>query len=244
MKQIINRFSYANLRNEVHVQLHENFIALVAKHKVEELGIKAIYDPYVRLFDDEKSALDRIIKSDLTDEILALDAKRDQLFRGFVDAVKSGLNHYDATKVAGAERINFILARYGNIAARPLDQETAAINDLIRELQESPTSEQALALGVGEWVKYLFEANEEFEELMRLRYSETAKRPTINMRQTRGSVDKLFRAMLDLLEALIMVNGNEDFKTFIAELNAVMQRYENILASQKGRNAKEETNKE
>jgi hypothetical protein len=123
MTQLINRFRYANLRNEAHVQLHENFITLVATHMVEELGIKAIYDQYVRLFDDEKSALDRIVKSGLTGDILAFDAKRDQLFRGFVDAVKSGLNHFDTAKSSAAEKINFILARYGNIATRPLDQK-------------------------------------------------------------------------------------------------------------------------
>jgi hypothetical protein len=107
-------------------------------------------------------------------------------------------------------------------------------------LEEPQNTDYITDLGLREWVKFLFQANEDFDILMMQRYGETAKRPTINMRQTRDSVDKLFRAMLDLLEALAMVNGAEKYTTFIAELNAITQRYENILAMQKGRNAKEE----
>ncbi len=238
MKRRINRFSYENLRNEAHVQLHENFIALVTRHNAETLGIQSLYAQYVPLLEQEKLALDLILKSGLTDEILAQDRQRDQLFRGFADAVKSGLNHYDPAVQQAAEKIHFILTRYGNLAARPLDQETAAIDDLHRELTDAQNAAHLATLGLGDWLTRLVEANRAFDQLMMSRYTEAAARPTVNMRTSRGAVDTLFRAMLDLLEAQAMVNGEEKYAPFVAELNAVTQRYENILAQEKGARAK------
>jgi hypothetical protein len=55
------------------------------------------------------------------------------------------------------------------------------------------------------------------------------------MRNIRGEVDKVFRDILDLLEALVRVNGADTNKAFIDELNAVMERYRDILAQEAGR---------
>ena len=241
MKTLINRFRYENLRNEAHVQLHESFIALVTRHNAEVLGIQSLYAQYVPLLEQEKLALDLILKSGLTDEILAQDRQRDQLFRGFVDAVKSGLNHYDPAQQEAAEKIQFILTRYGNLAARPLDQETAAIDDLHRELADAQNATHIATLGLGDWLTRLVEANRAFDQLMMSRYTEAAARPTVNMRTSRGAVDTLFRAMLDLLEAQAMVNGEAKYTPFVAELNAITQRYENILAANRGRAAAKPT---
>ena len=109
MADSIKRFQYERLRNEAHVQLHENFISLVKNHNAEEIGISAMFEQYIPLFETEKSALDVIAKSGLTDEIMMLDRKRDDLVRGFTYAVKSALNHYDEEKKNAAEKINLIL---------------------------------------------------------------------------------------------------------------------------------------
>ena len=70
------------------------------------------------------------------------------------------------------------------------------------------------------------------------RSSEASVRPAINMRAARREVDKIFRAILDLLEALATITTGAN-AGFILELNALTQRYENIMAQEKGiRNAK------
>ncbi len=240
MTELINRFSYANLRNEAHVQLHENFISLAGSHNLEELGIKSLYDRYMPLFEQEKATLDVISKSGFTDDILALDQERDHLYRGFFDAVKSSLNHYDEAKQKAAEKINFILTRYGNIASRPLDQETAAIDDLNRELRETRNFEFLSALGLEGWLEHLVAANSSFDKMMMARYKETAEKPTVNMRSARSAVDKVFRAILDVVEAFAIGNGTGKYSAFIAELNAIMERYANILSQSKGARAKKE----
>jgi hypothetical protein len=54
------------------------------------------------------------------------------------------------------------------------------------------------------------------------------------MKTARIAVDKAFRELLAQLEAVARVNGADAYKEYSGELNAVMERYRNILAQEKG----------
>jgi len=238
MSKIIIRFRYENLRNESHVEFHENFERLVNSYTAAALGIAALYDVYTPLFVEERSVLDLIRRSELTDELDAKDGVRDHVFRGLADAVKSSLNHFNGVKRTAAEKLEVVFEHYGNIARKTYDDETAAIDDLYRELHTAPHADEIAALALGEWVEQLYEENRKFADLMAARYSEAAQRPTLRMKNVRTEVDQVFRSILDLLEALVQVNGADTNASFIKELNVVMERYKNILAQEAGRRAK------
>jgi hypothetical protein len=241
MKQII-RLDYKSLRNEAHVELHETADTIIVRNNPQTLGIAALYDEYKPLLDAEVSLLDVIRKSGYTDEIKEADHRRDMLFRGFADAVKSALNHFDSAKREAARRIEIVLNNYGNIAAKTLDQETAAIDDLQRELGggEYPALVDSLALA--DWLVQLDAENQTFKTLMMARYGETSLRPTTRMKAARKNTDAAFRNIIDRIEALATVNGVAQYEPFIRELNAVIERYKNILAAEAGRRKKESKN--
>jgi hypothetical protein len=233
---IIMRFRYENLRNEAHVKFHSNFVTLVTKYGAETLGISQPYAVYKPLFDDEVAALDQILKSELTVEIVEQDHLRDELYRGFAGNVKSFLHHFDPLKREAARKLEIIVEHYGNVADKSLDEESAAINDMHRELMKPENAALVTALGgLDEWLVTLVQASHKMESLMMERYEEVSKRPNIHMRSIRTEVDKVFRGILDLLEALVRVNGADTNKAFIDELNAVMERYRDILAQEAGR---------
>jgi hypothetical protein len=163
------------------------------------------------------------------------DHVRDGLFRGFADNVKSNLHHFDPAKREAAKKVEIVLEHYGNIAHKSLDEETAAIEDLYRELLKPDNYPQVIALGLGPWMEELVQASRRLEQLMMERYDEAAQRPNVHMQNIRKEIDKVFRSILDLLEALIRVNGAGTNKAFIAELNVVMERYKDILAQEAGR---------
>jgi hypothetical protein len=102
--------------------------------------------------------------------------KRDSLYHGLSDNVKSQLHHFDPIKREAARKVEIILEHY----------------------------------------------------------DEAAKRPGVHMQSIRKEVDKVFRSILDLFEALVQVNGADTNKAFIAELNVVMERYKDILAQEAG----------
>jgi phosphate uptake regulator len=235
MVAIIIRFSYENLRNEAHVEFHTTVNALFLKFDPGTLGLGTLYVVYQPLLAQEIAALDIIRRSGFTPEIAEEDHNRDSLYRGFADSVKSSLHHYDPVKQAAAKKVEVILDHYGNIAAKSLDEETAAIEDLYRELLRQENSPSLIALGLGEWLDKLVQANRRMEKLMMERYDEAAKRPNVHMQSIRKEVDKVFRSILDLLEALVRVKGTGTNREFISELNVVMERYRDILAQEAGR---------
>jgi hypothetical protein len=233
-KYIIIRFNYESLRNETHVVYHETFNGLVQKYDPDRLGIRPVYDAYLPLYTVEVSVLDIIRKSGYTEEIDAQDRLRGTLIHGFTGAVKSMRKHFDVEVQQAAQKIESILKHYGNIAFKPFDQETAAIDDLIKELNDKYEAEIRLLM-LGDWLRQLDIENQKFKALMSERYVETAQRPSTNMKMARTDTDKAFRAILNMLDALIMVNGASQYEAFVNELNAVSERYKTQLAQSAGR---------
>ena len=235
IKAIIVRFAYEHLRNETHVSYHEDFNAIVGKYDPETLGIAVPYAVYTPLFTDEKAALDQILKSQYTAQIDEFDRQRDSLIRGFTDTVTAALHHFDPDKRQAAQKLHDILDHYGNIAHKSLNDETAAIEDLHTELMKQDNYMAVAALGLGDWLGQLVQINRNLAALMLTRIDETAKRPDLHMRSIRKEVDRAFRSILDLLEALVRVNGEDTDKAFIAELNALSEKYKDNLAQEAGR---------
>ncbi|MDR1866134.1 MAG: DUF6261 family protein [Bacteroidales bacterium] len=237
--KVIIRINYTHLRNEAHVEFHETADAMIVRHNPAALGIDVQYGQYKPLLDAEVSLLDVIRKSGYTVEIKEADHRRDMLFRGFADAVKSALNHFDPAKREAARRIEIVLDNYGNIAAKALDQETAAIDDLLRELGGGEYPALVGHLALADWLVQLDAENRNFKTLMMARYGETSQRPATRMKAARKDTDVAFRNIIDRIEALATVNGIAACEPFIRELNAVIERYKNILAAEAGRRKKE-----
>jgi uncharacterized protein YicC (UPF0701 family) len=236
MREFI-RFNYKNLRNEAHVEYHENADEVIVRNNPAALGILPAYNAYKALLDDEVSVLDVIRKSEYTDEIAEADHSRDEIYRGFAEAVKSALHHFDQHKKDAAKRLETVIKNYGNIAKKTLDQESAAIDDMLREINDHHEADVEM-LAVADWLEQLELANENFKSLMSARYVETSQRPTTKMKNVRVEVDKAFATVLNVIDAFVALNGEENYAQLIDELNAVSERYKNLLAQAAGRKHK------
>jgi hypothetical protein len=235
---IIIKIDYVRLRNEVHVELHDTVNRLFDIYTPVSLGIVPQYNVYKPLYDIEVSALDVVLKSGYTGEIDEQDHRRGHIFRGFSDAVKSAMNHFDIAKLDAANKIANLLEHYGNVSIKTIDQETAAIDDMLREFETGIYPELIQILALEDWLTQLKIENNKLKELMMARYDESAQRPDIHMRTARINVDKAFKALIAQLEALTLVNGKETYDPFMRELNAIIERYKNILAQEKGERKK------
>ncbi|MDR2683702.1 MAG: DUF6261 family protein [Dysgonamonadaceae bacterium] len=242
MENLIIHLHLAHLRNEAHVELNETIDRLIGKYTPEALGIILSYREYQSLYADEVSALDVVRKSDYTGEIYEQDYRRDEIFRGFSAAVESSLHHFDPAKREAATHLETVVNHYGNIAARSYDQESAAIDDLIRELATGAYPTYLSALALNDWVTQLDAENQRFKTLMMERYAEVSQRPLTRMKAARLATDKALRNLFTQIEAQVLANGVAACGEFIKEANTVLERYKNILAQLKGRRKKETDN--
>lgn len=227
------------LRNEEHFQFQTEFNDLVIRFTPETLGIDAAYAVYLPLYNNENTALDVIRKSDLTVEIADADHKRDTTYRGFCDTVKGAQNHFAAKKRDSANRIQIAIDYYGNINSKSYDEQTAAINSLVEDLNADYSADVA-TLGVADWINELQANNDSFEALMDKRYSGNAGITQLKMKDVRVEVDEAYRAITERIAALAIVNGAETYTPFVDELNVRIEKYNNTLAQRKGRKAKPE----
>jgi hypothetical protein len=241
--EMIIRLEYPRLKNETYVELHDIIGRVFVLFPPEQLGVVPQYTIYRTCYGKVVESLDVIIKSGYTELIGEQDRHvRDRVYRGFDDAVKSALNHFDPDKHEAARRIKIVLDKYGNIAAKAIDQETAAIDDLVRELQSGDYPALLTTLALNDWIEKLQTENQRFKDLMMARYDETAKRPDAHMRPARLATDKAFRELMRQLEALALVNGKEAYEAFFRELNAVLNRFKLLIAQQTGKGKKKEKN--
>ncbi|MDR0872710.1 MAG: DUF6261 family protein [Prevotellaceae bacterium] len=239
MEKTMIRFHYEHLRNETHAEYHAEFTATVERYGIINLPIGTLYSGYKAKYAVEISLLDQMQKSIYTDQITAQDEKRDNVFRAFHLFVQAYALHFEQSKREYGERLALVLKNYGNIAKKTLDAETAAIDDLLRELAKPPFSDCIANLKLEEWITQLGYENEQFKNLMANRYEESGNRPNENMRSARAETDTAFRALLNALDVFINIEQGNAYQVIADNVNPIAERYKNILAQEAGMRKKE-----
>jgi hypothetical protein len=237
MEHLFIRMNLRGLRNEAHVELNESADDVMERHDPEALGILPLYTPYKTSIDHEREALDIIVGSEYTAKITGKDLRRDITFRGLSDSVEAALNHFNASHVEAAGSIKRILKQYGNISKKPLDDETAAIDDLVREFDQPILKQAAVRIGLTPWVEKLAQENQEFKELVKDRFHESATKTSYRMRTARAETDRYFHAIIDRIEGDQLAGLPVD-EAFVKDLNVVLEHYKHILAQEIGERPK------
>lgn len=233
----ISSLKLKNLRNEEHFQFQTGFNDLVNQTTPSILGIVNEFAVYTPLFASEGVALDVIIKSAITDELAIADMKRDSTFSGLASAVKSATKHFSTEVKQAAARVQVAFDSYGNVAKKAYDEETAAINSLITGLNSTYAAD-VTTLGITGWITELTANNDAFDTLKKSRYTEEASKTQLRMKQVRTEVDAAYKAIVERINALIIVNGAGTYAAFVNELNQRIDNFNLVLAQREGRNAK------
>jgi hypothetical protein len=246
MKTSIIRIKMRSLKNETHVQFNESVNAVFVKHNPQLIGIEPLYALYRAALDNELLALDFIRKSEITEKIAEQDRARDGVYRGFVETVKGATHHFDRARVEAANILYGVFSHYGNIARKTFDDETAAINDLARELQQPEYAAAIALLDLQSWLDRLIDENSSFERLMLERYDESAQKTPLRMAAARVETDRYYHAVVSQIENLLLAGNAPNVDTCAREINAVVDRFKAILAQEtaKKKNSKIETLKQ
>jgi hypothetical protein len=163
MSHLIARINLQSLKNENHVEFNDDVDPVFVSHNPQTLGVQPLCNKYKGALNSEKTSLDFIAKSAFPQEISQQDHERDRVYRGTVNVVQAAEHHFDPAQRMAARRINIVVERYGNISRKTFDDESAAIDDLIRELRQPALAQDIALIGLEPW-------------LVRLEYDTGAKR--------------------------------------------------------------------
>jgi hypothetical protein len=225
----IGKIRLAGLRNDEHFQLHTEVKDLAGKFGTKALKVAAQFEAYLFAYSAEDEALKKVVKSAITADIQDADRRRDQLFRGMVDVNRALLNHFNPEVQGAAKRLKILFDTYGNLVQKPLNEETSALYNLLQDLNGKYAADTATAM-LTEWAAELGAANEAFSKLMQDRYEETALKTDLVLKHCRTNVDDAYRAIVERIDALVVVEGEDAYSGFIRHLNAVVDKYSTALS--------------
>lgn len=232
----ILKLYFKSLRNEEHIKFHNDVHGLITQYTPALLGIEAKMIAYVDAIGIVNKALNPVRASDVTEEVSDADFDRDGTHRGFVGTIRSAQKHFDPNVAKAAGRIYRVLEAAGDVGSKPYDQETAAIDKLIEELEGNYAVDVA-TVGVASWVQGLKAKNQAFDTLLNQRYAENKAKFYFEMQAARKQTDTAYRAIVKRIHALIEVNGEANYADFVTELNQRIESRMQVLAIRKGRNA-------
>jgi membrane-anchored protein YejM (alkaline phosphatase superfamily) len=235
----IESLPLSRLRGEEHFRYQTEFKALVDAKTPNALGIATDYPLYNTRYTDEGNTLNVLIKSKISEDILLLDQTRGNTFRGISDAIYAFEKHFKQANIDAAKRLIVVLERYGKVADKPFEQETASVASFVADMQVAPNAADITTLGLTDWVAKLKADNDAFIAQLKLRDAENAAKPQVAFRDARILVDQSYKTLVNRINALIIVNGDTAYKSFVLELNEIIHRFQNLLAQRQGRNEKD-----
>ena len=224
----IKKTNINNLRNGAHFQFHTEFKELVERIGADSIKIEAQFNDYLSLYKNVDDGLNKITKSAITRQIEEADKARDKIWSGLVEMNKAATKHFDSGIREAAERLKILFDTYGNLAIKPLNEETSSIYNILQEL-EGKYAADAKIVGIEQWVAELKTCNNKLSNLMQERFEESASKSNIVLKTARAELDKSYNKITERLNALVIVEGIAGYETFIKTWNVVVDDYAAIL---------------
>jgi hypothetical protein len=221
---LINSIRFSRLRAEAHYQFLLVFINLVDTfHAVRDL-VAILINEFREALSREEAAIDFERKSPVTKRLGEADRRIDKAVIGMKSIVNANLYSSNPAAVDAAQVLDDRFHSFGNIGQRPYEEESTAVQILVRELRQKYVQEVAV-LGLETWVNDLDAAEQLFTQLFVERNAELAYRPRESLREIRRETGNIYFKMIALVEADAIARGNVNSSDFILQLNGQIKYF-------------------
>ncbi|WP_162555634.1 DUF6261 family protein [Reichenbachiella versicolor] len=179
----------------------------------------------------------------LTKDLESEDTRRDSAFTGFSTVVSGYTYHYDESLKAHADNLSKQIGLYGSgIARQNYQEQTGTLTSLISDIKTKPEMSEAItALNLSSWITEIESANVAFSDLYIARNKSMVNESPESVKEKRNAMMSEYYTLRDMITALNTIKkGTEPFTTAIAELNGIINSYNQILDKRKKNNSETE----
>jgi len=226
------------LRNTEHFQFHTGVKKLIELLSASRLKIEAPFTIFQSLYIKECEMLDDLKKNNVSEELVDADNNRDITYSGMLDVIKSATKHFRSEVRQSGAHLQSLFENYGSMTISTYDDQTAATNRLVEELVGKYAGDVA-SIGLSEWVSQLKIKNLTFDSLKKSRYSDGTSLIQLAMKHVRSELDSAYLAIMNRINALIELEGEDNYKQFVLEMNAQIDLYTELLVIRTGRSKKQ-----
>ncbi len=184
--------------------------------------------------EDENLFLTR--KSLFTDQLTAGDIERGRIYMGYKEVVRGYLKLPSEQFSEPARILNQHIKDYDIDPRMQLDRETSLFLNFLDDLEERYAPEVA-ALSLGPFVEGMKAANERVRTATMQRTEERMARKLGVVRKSRRAADDAFRALVGMVNALAVVEGEAPYADFIDFVNVLIVHYRREVMGRPGNNA-------
>jgi len=225
------------LRNKEHFQFHSGVKKSIQLLTASTLNIEGPFTIFLHLYNKENETLEELQKNNIPEDLVDADNNRDITLCGMLAVIKSATNHFRVEVRQSGSHLQSLFENYGSNTISTYDDQTAATNKLVEELVGMYASDVA-TIGLSEWVSQLKIKNLTFDSLKKSRYSDNTSLTQLAMKHTRTELDNAYLAIINRINALIELEGEDNYKQFVLEMNEQIDAYDELLAIRKGKSKK------
>jgi hypothetical protein len=180
--------------------------------------VLALIAEFERLLELERRLVDAAKKSPLTKKLANVDKRIDNAIAGMKAAIKSALYRPEQEIKDAAQILLTRLRDFGNIKSKSYEEESAAVQLLLDQLNGNLAPQVAL-IGLESWILELTEAEELFTLLFEQRNQELADRPKESLADIRIAIEIIYKKIIACIDADLIVNGDTVCGEFANQLN-------------------------
>lgn len=186
-------------------------------------------------------ALDDALKdsASVPSSTLATEAEqqRDGAWRGLNNYVKAMTAYPEEDVAAEALAAKALIDKYGDPTNKPQTEESGILHNLIQDF-EADMDENFSNLMVEVWVTDLKNKNQRFLDYSRMRNEEESARQVGVVKEKILLVNEAYRKLIDTVNAMVLLNGEAKFVSFIDQVNNLIDRQKTVLKARATNNAK------
>jgi len=239
----VNDINKAHMRNDEHFQFHTEILRTLESVSIEKLKIPILLEQYKIAFNKLDDGLKKIVKSEYTKQIHEEDKARDEVFHALTTISKGYLLHPANEKKEAARRLKIVFDTYGNIAGKPLNEQTSALHNILQDLDGQYKSD-LVRLGIVDLSDALKLRNDALSVLVAKRYDELSEKTNVVVKDARIKLDAVYDEICEQIYALWRVEGEYIHEKVTISLNTIIDKYRAIMNMRVGKkNHKEEEKK-
>ena len=218
-------------RNGEYLQYMKDILELVNQQDTDSLQLSTQKDA----LETTVSAIDAIFQksqgSAITQEIIALDERRDKALIGIRSILDGYTYHYDpAIATAAQELLSNINAHGDNIARMSYQEQTAVTDSVLKDTETKPELVSAVStLTIGNWFAELRTANTAFNTKYLERVNETAASDNADIPQLRLAATAAYRTLVTHVEAHKTLSGNEAYAMILKQISVLAGSYNQVV---------------
>ena len=226
---LLNRY-----RIKEFIQFIRNSLMIVDQHNPDQLRVKKQYNALTHTYRQLEQAYKQDEERRITPQLTQLDAARDQAIICLRMISEGYTRHYDPTLNAAGQRVLTCINKYGSRLYRlNYGAETAALKNVVRDLQTIPTCVQAVqALHLSKLVAEMKRVNLLFEQQFIEQLELTSREARSTGELTRQTTEA-YRTLTEHLKAHATLTPSTAYTLFINHFNENVEHFNQVVERRK-----------